>query len=118
MPSQCSVAVLGSVLSSGSRDAIGSQLGSLPAQVMIAVRESIGAASVVAHGLATGAAAELSRVTNAAFMDGMSIAMVIGAVVVALAWLALFAWIPARATLSAPARAVPAPQAPAAVPSD
>jgi EmrB/QacA subfamily drug resistance transporter len=96
------VAVLGSVLASGYREALGSQLAGLGPQVEAAARDSIGAASVVAHGLPPDAGSQLARVANDAFIGGMSTSMLIAALVVGLASLALFAWLPARAAGSAP----------------
>ena len=91
------VAVLGSVLSSGYRDAIGDQFAGLGPTLSEAARDSIGAATVVAHSLPGAAGAEVARIANDAFMSGMSAAMVIAAVVVAAASVVLFAWLPARA---------------------
>ena len=91
------VAVLGSVLSSGYRDAIGGQLAGLGPTLNELARDSIGAATAVAHTLPGVAGAEVARLTNEAFVSGMSGAMIIAAVVVAAASAALFAWLPARA---------------------
>ena len=91
------VAVLGSVLSSGYRGAIGDQLAGLGPKLNETARDSIGAATVVAHSLPGAAGAEVARIANDAFMSGMSAAMVIAAVVVAAASAVLFAWLPARA---------------------
>ena len=91
------VAVLGSVLSSGYRDAIGNQFAGLGPTLSETARDSIGAATVVAHSLPGVAGAEVARIANDAFMSGMSAAMVIAAVVVAAASVVLFAWLPARA---------------------
>ena len=91
------VAVLGSVLSSGYRDAIGNRLAGLGPTLSETARDSIGAATVVAHSLPGAAGAEVARIANDAFMNGMSGAMVIAAIVVAAASGVLFAWLPARA---------------------
>jgi EmrB/QacA subfamily drug resistance transporter len=91
------VAVLGSVLSSGFRDAIGSQFAGLGPQLEATARDSIGAATMVALSLPGDAGANVARIANGAFMSGMSAAMVIGALVVGLASAVLFAWLPARA---------------------
>ena len=91
------VAVLGSVLSSGYRDAIGDQLAGLGPTLNETVRDSIGAATGVAHSLPGAAGAEVARIANDAFIGGMSGAMVIAAIVVAAASAVLFAWLPARA---------------------
>ena len=91
------VAVLGSVLSSGYRDAIGDQFAGLGPTLSASARDSIGAATVVAHSLPGAAGAEVARIANDAFTSGMSTAMVIAAVVVAAASAVLFAWLPARA---------------------
>jgi EmrB/QacA subfamily drug resistance transporter len=91
------VAVLGSVLSSGYRDAIGDRLAGLGPTLSETARDSIGEATAVAHSLPGAAGAEVARIANDAFMSGMSTAMVIAALVVAAAALVLFAWLPARA---------------------
>lgn len=91
------VAVLGSVLSSGYRDAIGGQFAALGPQLEATARDSIGAATIVARSLPADAGAHVARVANDAFMRGMSVAMVIAAVVVFAASAVLFAWLPARA---------------------
>jgi Na+/melibiose symporter-like transporter len=91
------VAVLGSVLSSGYRDAIGNRLAALGPSLNGTVRDSIGSATVVAHSLPGAAGAEVTRIANDAFMSGMSEAMIIAAIVVAAASAVLFAWLPARA---------------------
>jgi hypothetical protein len=91
------VAVLGSVLSSGYRDAIGDQFAGLGPTLSETARDSIGAATIVAHSLPGVAGAEVARIANDAFMSGMSAAMVIAAVAVAAASVVLFAWLPARA---------------------
>ncbi len=92
------VAVLGSVLSSGYREAIGGQLAAFGPRVEAAARDSIGAATVLSHQLPGATGADVARIANDAFMSGMSTAMVIGAVVVGLASVVLFAWLPARAS--------------------
>jgi EmrB/QacA subfamily drug resistance transporter len=91
------VAVLGSVLSSGYRDAIGSQFATLGPTLEGTAKDSIGAASVIAHSLPGDAGAQVARIANDAFMSGMSGAMLIGAIVVAAASAVIFAWLPARA---------------------
>ncbi len=96
------VAVLGSVLSSGYRDALGTQLAALGTGIEAHARDSIGAASTVIAGLATGPAADVTRVVNAAFVSGMSAAMTIAAIVAAAAAAVLLAWLPARAGDPAP----------------
>lgn len=91
------VAVLGSALSSGYRDAIGSQFAGLGPSLEATARDSIGAATIVARSLPGSAGDKVARIANDAFMSGMSGAMVIAAIVVAVASAVLFSWLPARA---------------------
>ena len=70
--------------------ALGERASQVPAEVIAGVRESLVSAYLTASNLSTADAAEVRVTTGAAFVDGMTFALLIGAVVVAvgvvLAW--------------------------------
>ncbi len=102
------VAVFGSILSSAYRDDLAARLNQLPgglaglpAGVGAAVRDSIGSATVAAGGLPSETAAAVLSAARQSFVSGMSTAAAIGAVVVAVGAVLVFAWLPARVPSSA-----------------
>jgi EmrB/QacA subfamily drug resistance transporter len=99
------VAVLGSALSSGYRDAMTEKLAampggleSLPAGLGAAIRDSLGSATAAASGLAGGQGASLLAAARESFVAGMSSAAEIGAVIVALGAVIALVWLPGRAS--------------------
>ena len=101
------VAVLGSILSSGYRDAIAGALGGIPETVAAAVRDSVGAAVVLADRLGGTAGTALLSAGRTSFVDGMSTALIAGAAVMAVAAVAALGLLPAGA-VDAEAEASPA----------
>jgi hypothetical protein len=93
------VAVLGSVLSStyGSRVAGALEGSPLPVEVRSVVEESLGGALAVAGRLGGDAGATVAAVARDAFVDGMGVALVIGAVVALAGSIGVFAFLPSRA---------------------
>ena len=101
------VAVLGSALSSGYRDAMTEKLAampggleSLPAGLGAAIRDSLGSATAAASGLAGGQGASLLAAARESFVAGMSSAAEIGAVIVALGAVIALVWLPGRASVA------------------
>ena len=114
------VAVLGSVLLSGYRDAVATNLSGLPggvdglpAGLGSAVRDSLGSATVAASGLGGDHGPMLLTAAREAFVAGMSSAAGIGAVIVAVGAAIVLIWLPGR-TVPAAEEAVPQPPAEAA----
>ena len=70
------VAILGSLLTSAYRDGLGDALAGAPAPAVEAARSSLGGALAVAEQLGDGAIADAAR---AAFVDGLGIAVLVGA---------------------------------------
>ena len=70
------VAILGSLLTSAYRDGLGDALAGAPAPAVDAARSSLGGALAVAGQLGDGAIADAAR---AAFVDGLGIAVLVGA---------------------------------------
>jgi EmrB/QacA subfamily drug resistance transporter len=102
------VAVFGSIVSSGYRDALVPRLASLPggvaslpAGVGDAVRDSIGSATVAAGALPGDMGAAVVAAAREAFVSGMSSATLIGAAVVAVGAVIVLIWMPGRARASA-----------------
>ncbi len=91
------VAVLGSILASGYRDAIAGSLPGLPDAVATAVRDSLGAAVALSDQIGGGAGEALLDAGRSSFMDGVSGALVAGALVMAVAAVASMALLPAAA---------------------
>ena len=97
------VAIFGSIVSSGYRDALAPGLAnlpggiaSLPAGVGAAVRDSIGSATVAAGALPGDAGAAVISAARQAFVSGMSTATLVGAAVVAVGTVIVVAWMPNR----------------------
>ena len=91
------VAILGSLMSvfyrdriEGSIAALGERVSQVPTEVLEAVRESLASASLIAASLPTAEANVVREATGAAFVTGMTWALLVGAVIVAvgvmLAW--------------------------------
>ncbi len=106
------VAVFGSIVSSGYRDALVPRLASLPggvaslpAGVGDAVRDSIGSATVAAGALPGDMGAAVVAAAREAFVSGMTTATSIGAVIVAVGAVIVLSWRPGRARASAGAEA-------------
>ena len=76
------IAILGSMFSTGYRDAVGSATTALPPAAAHAVSESAAAGLQVAAQVPGQAGTMLAHTVRAAFMDGMSTSLTIGAVVV------------------------------------
>jgi Na+/melibiose symporter-like transporter len=95
------IAVFGSIVLSGYRDALAPQLASLPAGVGTAVRDSIGSATVAAGTMPGGAGSGIISAAREAFVSGMSTSTLIGAVIVAVGAAIVFAWMPGGARVSA-----------------
>jgi hypothetical protein len=98
------VAILGSVISSGYRDALATRLadlqggiGALPASVGAAVRDSIGTATVVAGQIPGDAGPRILDAARLSFVAGLGNAATIGAVVLALGSVVVMHWLPGRA---------------------
>jgi MFS family permease len=98
------VAVFGSIVLSGYRDALAGEIaglpggiGALPPAVGSAVRDSIGSAVVAAAQLPEGTGTAVVAAARQAFVSGMSTATMIGAVVVAVGAVIVFMWLPDRA---------------------
>jgi len=90
------IAVLGSLLASGYRDAIAPTASALPEAIGGAVRESVGAAVTIAAGLGGAQGAALLQAARSSFVDGMSGALIGGMVVMAGAAVAALVVLPAR----------------------
>jgi EmrB/QacA subfamily drug resistance transporter len=95
------VAVFGSLLASGYRDAVATRLadipggiGSLPPAIGGAVRDSLGSAVVAAGQLPGDTGSAVLSAAREAFVSGMSTATVVGAVIVALGVVVLLHWLP------------------------
>jgi len=106
------VAVFGSIVSSGYRDALVPRLASLPGGLAglppgigHAVRDSIGAAVVAVGALPGDTGATVVAAAREAFVSGMSSATLIGAAVVAVGAVIVLMWMPGRARASAGAEA-------------
>ena len=91
------VAILGAVMSVFYRQdieaaisSLGDRVSSIPAQVLDGVRESLASAALVAQRLPDSYASQVHDATGAAFVTGMTWALLLGAVIVALG--ALVAW--------------------------
>ena len=79
------VAVLGSILASGYKDSIAGAIQGVPAAVADAVRDSVGAAVLIADKLGGAQGAALLHAGRSSFVDGMSSALIAGAIVMAVA---------------------------------
>jgi len=94
------VAVFGSILSSGYRDALTTKLGevpglgALPAAVNDAVRDSLGSAVVAAGQMPGGTGAAVVVAARQSFVSGMSTAALVGSLVVAAGIVLLLHWLP------------------------
>lgn len=90
------IAVLGAVLSSVYSDKISSVLGNLPAEAQSAVGGSLAGAMAVAEQAGPQGSA-LIDVAKQAWMSGLSQAMIIASIIVALASIIAFVWLPKHA---------------------
>jgi EmrB/QacA subfamily drug resistance transporter len=99
------VAILGSVLSSHYRGGMDAAAHGLPASTGHAAHDSIAGASAVAERIGGAAGHALQHTANAAFVDGMQIAMLVAAAVTMVGAAVALVLLPARATEPAPARA-------------
>ncbi len=97
------VAVFGSILSSGYRDALAVRLDAIPGGVAglppavgSAVRDSIGSAVVAAGQLPGGSGDAVVAAARQAFVSGMSSATIVGAAVIAAGVLVLLHWLPGK----------------------
>ena len=102
------VAIFGSIVLSGYRDALAPRLASLPggvaglpAGVSAAIRDSIGSASMAASAVPGDAGAAVLAAARQSFVSGMSTATLIGAGVVAAGTVIVALWMPNRARTSA-----------------
>jgi EmrB/QacA subfamily drug resistance transporter len=79
------IAVLGSLLASGYKDSIAAALQGIPEAAAAAVRDSVGAAVAIADQIGGAQGAALLNAGQSSFVDGMSGALVAGAIVIAVA---------------------------------
>jgi EmrB/QacA subfamily drug resistance transporter len=108
------VAVLGSLLSSHYRGGVADSVGGLHGQAGQVAQDSIAGASAVADRVGGAAGQALHHAANAAFVDGMQVAILVAAAVTAVGALIALALLPSRAAEPAPAtadRPVPAARA-------
>jgi MFS family permease len=91
------VAVLGSVMASRYTGEIASSLGGLPAPARSAASSSLGGATVAARDLGGTAGDQLLDAARQAWMSGLRLAMIVGAVIIAGAALFAFIALPDRA---------------------
>jgi len=91
------VAVLGSVMASRYTGEIASSLAGLPAPARGAASSSLGGASVVARDLGGTAGDQLLDAARQAWMSGLRLAMIVGAIIIAGAALFAFIALPDRA---------------------
>jgi EmrB/QacA subfamily drug resistance transporter len=101
------VAIFGSIILSGYRDALAPRLAllpggvsNLPAGIGAAVRDSIGSASLASQSLPGDTGAAVLAAARQSFVSGMSTATLIGAAVVAVGAVIIVAWMPNRARTS------------------
>jgi EmrB/QacA subfamily drug resistance transporter len=109
------VAIFGSIVASGYRDALVGRLDGLPGGVGAAVRDSIGSATVAAGNLPGDTAAAVIAAARQAFVTGMSTATLIGAVIVAAGAVIVLMWLPDRGPGLVAEPAPAGPELPAAV---
>ena len=94
------VAVVGSLLSSGYRDALATKLAAvpgaarIPANVTAAINDSLGSAMVAAGGLPGATGTAVVSAAREAFVSGMSTAAVIGAAIIVGGVAVLLHWLP------------------------
>jgi EmrB/QacA subfamily drug resistance transporter len=96
------VAVLGSILAAIYRPGIAEKLGAIgvPANLISAAQESVGGAMLnVPHadGVSAEMGAQIRQIAAGQYVDGIHVAMKVGAAIVLLAAIVVFAWLPARA---------------------
>jgi MFS transporter, DHA2 family, integral membrane protein len=91
------VAVLGSVMASRYTSEIASSLGALPAPARSAASSSLGGATVAARDLGGTAGEQLLDAARQAWMSGLRLAMIVGAIIIAGAALFAFLALPDRA---------------------
>ena len=91
------VAVLGSVMASRYTGEIASSLGNLPAPARSAASSSLGGATVAARDLGGTAGDQLLVAARQAWMSGLRLAMIVGAIIIAGAALFAFIALPDRA---------------------
>lgn len=77
------IGILGAFANAGYRSGIGGAVSSLSPDLATAAKQSVSAALEIAGGVGGPAGASLRRAANAAFMDGFSLAMLVGAVLLA-----------------------------------
>lgn len=90
------IALLGSMYSTGYRDSVDGAVALLPADAGHAVSESAAAGLQVAHQIGGDAGDQLAGVVRVAFMDGLSSALTVGAVVLVAAAAMIFFIAPRR----------------------
>jgi EmrB/QacA subfamily drug resistance transporter len=90
------IALLGSMYSGGYQDSVDGAVGQLPAEASHAVSESAAAGLQVAHQIGGDAGANLADAVRVAFIDGLSSALTIGALVLVVAAAMVFAIAPRR----------------------
>ena len=91
------VAVLGSVMASRYTSQIAGSLGALPASARSTASSSLGGASVAAHDLGGPAGEQFLDAARQAWMSGLRLAMVVGAIIIAGCALFAFVALPDRA---------------------
>jgi EmrB/QacA subfamily drug resistance transporter len=96
------VAVLGSLLAAIYRPGIAEKLGAIgvPADVISLAQESVGGAMLnVPHtpGISAEMGAQIRQIAATQYVDGIHVAMKVGAAIVLLAAIVVFVWLPARA---------------------
>jgi EmrB/QacA subfamily drug resistance transporter len=91
------VAVLGSVMASRYTSQIASSLGALPASARSTASSSLGGASVAARNLGGTAGEQFLEAARQAWMSGLRLAMVVGAIIIAGSALFAFVALPDRA---------------------
>lgn len=90
------IALLGSMYSSGYQDSVDGAVAQLPAEAGHAVSESAAAGLQIADQIGGDAGNQLAGAVRIAFMDGLSSALTIGALVLVAAAVAIFAIAPRR----------------------
>jgi fucose permease len=91
------VAVLGSIIASNFSNGIGPAVAGLPESLRAAAESSLGGAFVVANQIGGPQGDALLATARDAWMSGLSLAMVVGAVIVGLTAVLAFFWMPDRA---------------------
>jgi Na+/melibiose symporter-like transporter len=94
------VAILGSVFATVYRPGLTNRIGGLglSAEQLARARDSLGGALQVAGELPTAAAQQLSSIAKSEFVSGLRLAIIVAVVIVAIAAVVVFAFLPAHAT--------------------